>query len=1094
MVRSEISHNEGREFYDDGYESDDRSIGNRLDFSNLAFFGREKELERLKAIWKQAGKKSSRKMAPFPLISGFSGTGKSTLVCKLLEDLSNESEQLSSTKTTKSSFFFLRGKYGELQSGDPFSGIVNACSEFASMLLHGDQEHLKRVQDDLQNTVGVEALQVLTSVVPDLRGIFGPNGCRPKLSRVSSDTNGWHRLKYVFQAFFRAISTQKHPTIMFLDDLQWADSASLDLIESLLTDTSLRYFMLVGAIRSNEVDPDHPLHTRMKSIAKIRPVERIEIQNLLQNELSDFVCEVLKLDPEDAQSLIEVLYDKTRGNMFFVKEMLEDLQRKSILFYDMIEFRWNWDLDNLDENVSLSDNVVTVVAGKIKSLPKELQSTLVVAAYTRSVFDSSALENVMRATGHEMESEDLMRLLDMAVHEGILSNSVGSRFFSFSHDRIQQAARSLVETDEGSRQLRRSIGKCLVEMASSDEGEDWMLFVAADNLNATTPVGEDVLFMTQLNLEVAERAFSVAAFVSASAYMKESLNYLDQIANCWSDHYETSLRLFRLMAHVNIKLGNYEVGHKLGQQVLSHSKNDDDKLPTYLTIALAMSRQGKHAEARELHWDALKLSGESRPRIISIPLLFELKKVKRYLHKNSDEDILKLPVMINVKTRMKMDFFADLAVRAYYCAKTKEFVYANVRMLRLGFEFGLSGQMAAACTKFGLILASSGDQKGALRMAKLSRQMFERTGELDAQGQALYIIGNMIEPWSHQLSHTMDTLQMAQKSGMNHGDFEFAFLSSAYIIRQAQMASYHLDAIDAAYTDLEAQMRPYNMQNNITMLNEMRLPVRYLSGRMGLQFDLKQLEGDFGCGASNESSQVKLMIGCCSRLMLGVMFRDHDFALTMTERIEALSFKKQDSSSDRILSRIYFSGLAASGLARRRGRWKFYSLARKYLKELQQITALRGGNLTAHKQLLMEAEVLSLGKGKTATVLHAYVAAIEMSLKTGHIYDAAIGNELAGEYLLSTKDEDLARTHFTEARNLYQQWGSLAKVHHLKTTQSKFLDAPKSGSNTTAKWMIGNVNDLQSKLGIHHRGPPSRTKSTNSAVSSHHEISEHSPV
>ena len=224
-------------------------------------------------------------------------------------------------------------------------------------------------------------------------------------------------------------------------------------------------------------------------------------------------------------------------------------------------------------------------------------------------------------------------------------------------------------------------------------------------------------------------------------------------------------------------------------------------------------------------------------------------------------------------------------------------------------------------------------------------------------------------------------------------------------------------------------------------------------------------------------------------------------ALEMIQRMEELGRNVQDSDSSSMLIRCYFSGLTASGLARRTRRQKYFSMTRKFVKEMQQLTAVKGHCLTFQKQLLMEAELLSLGRHKTAKVQKGYAAAIEAALKTGHINDAALGNELAGEYLLSKGEEDLARDHFTEARNMYQQWGALAKVHHLKMKRSKFLHTSKQVPTPTGKWIHGKASDFQSKLSS-HRGTPIGTRSTDSSVSggvpsvvgSILEISEHSPI
>jgi predicted ATPase len=376
---------ESHDFYDDGYEDDDESLNNRIVFSQDKFYGRQDELEILHGLYNrlfiQGTVTSSRKAllvaeSPVAIISGYSGTGKSALVYRFIDELEGQVQP----------FFFLAGKYEDFQRTDPFSAIVDAFSGFCKFLLQDSEKKSKeRVRDAVTKALGSD-VNALITLIPDLKEIIGTaEGEALSGAATNASENAWNRLKYLFRTLLKAICDEERPIVLFLDDLQWADSASLGLIGALLQDKSLRHFMFIGSIRANEVDKEHPLNKHVESIESTgKKVERIDLLNLSFDDIGVFVADTLCLDVEETRPLTEALYGKTRGNIFFSMQALEELQRANVLYYSLITFRWEWNLDGLKLETGLSDNVIDAVVAKIQSAPEKLQKALVVAAYTRS--------------------------------------------------------------------------------------------------------------------------------------------------------------------------------------------------------------------------------------------------------------------------------------------------------------------------------------------------------------------------------------------------------------------------------------------------------------------------------------------------------------------------------------------------------------------------------------------------------------------------------------------------------------------------------------------------------------------------------------
>jgi len=364
------------------------------------------------------------------IIGGSSGTGKSTIIKQFQNELREKSKLPGSPQMP----FFIEGKFDELVGADPFSAIVQALTGFAKDITEQkDMKELERIRSCVQKQLGTEATLLLTAVVID---------CKDNESVTKGPKeNAMNRLKYIFQTFIGAIGTAQRPLIMFLDDLQWCHSASLDLILALLTDLDMRYFMFIGSYRSDEVEPDGELLRCFEVVTTIQPMAPIEITNLPRDKLNLLLLHVLKReDKGEIMNLTEVIYKKTLGNIFHWIQVLEELQRKKLLTFSRMTSQWEWDLDNKSLGKLLLENVVDAVTGKISNTHPKLQRVPILVAYTCSAIDVDSLSQLTVVNGRLISSDELLPILDKAVAAGLLANIVGSRIYRFAHDRIHQEA------------------------------------------------------------------------------------------------------------------------------------------------------------------------------------------------------------------------------------------------------------------------------------------------------------------------------------------------------------------------------------------------------------------------------------------------------------------------------------------------------------------------------------------------------------------------------------------------------------------------------------------------------------------------------
>jgi len=378
----------GCEACDNYWESDDEaSLKNRLDFGHCKVRGREEHIQSLHKIYDYVCQGFDRRInqwvgeSSVAIIGGSSGTGKSTLIRQFQHELREKNRPVGGPSMP----FFIEGKFDELVGADPFSAIVEAFTGFGEDIVQRDKQELKRIRSCVQKHLGAEAA-VLTTVVPILKVVID---CEDETVMNGSKENAMNKLKYIFQTFVGAISTAERPVIMFLDDLQWCDSASLDLIVALLTDLDMRYFMFIGCYRSDEVEPDHGLLRCLEVATIAQPVTRIAVTNLPKDELNLLLCNALQQEEDDdTMELTEVIYKKTSGNIFYSIQVLEELQRKKRLTFSRLTSRWEWDLEGDSFDHLLSDDVVVeTVMGKISDTDPDLQRVLILATYTRSGID-----------------------------------------------------------------------------------------------------------------------------------------------------------------------------------------------------------------------------------------------------------------------------------------------------------------------------------------------------------------------------------------------------------------------------------------------------------------------------------------------------------------------------------------------------------------------------------------------------------------------------------------------------------------------------------------------------------------------------------
>jgi predicted ATPase len=1064
--------------------------------------------------------------------------------------------------------FFLTGKYNDEFSGgagcqnNPLSAIEEAFSEFCQNLLltldgddGGNQDtEFNRVQKRIQQALGPEAQELLEGLIPGLSPLFRrekehddndddqylvglndetiatsppsamPNVVSRKTSILSappamsstSSVNALNQLKYIFATFCNAISSKERPVILFLDDLQWCDAASVELLQSMLTDRSLQYFMFIGAYRSDEVEEglaspefiemlkvldDMTDHSAIGSELLFNNyVEYIEVYNLTFQELSSFVGGAMRIDrledasEEENRTILElatIIYGKTSGNIFFSKQILEQLHREGYIEFSRLTFLWECRLEGKDDlDALLSDDVLKTVTTKIQNAPADLQRVLVVAAYTRSTVDIDILWRLLLKDS-EMKKYDLSNLskltkiLDDAVLEGLFTNTMGSKNYCFAHDRIQQAAFALIPKGPERDQFRLDIGMNLLQIARKAKNlseVEWMLFAAADHMNAASflyRVHHDPMILTSLNLEVGELAANKVAYDTASKYLMLVMQDLNSMSNGnnttpdgnsrgnpWESHYEVTLQTYRLLADVQLRQGRYETGAGFGNSVLRNARCLEDRLPTQLAMTNAFGRQEEHKDSLTMATRALReLHLYPRGTVgLHCSLVKNLVYVKRYFQKNNDTQFRNLPRMTDTHTLITMDFLSSHAYRNYILGSTVGFLADTLMMLGLTIKHGICGFTGVALTGYALFCNNLNDMEGAYRFSDLARRVLEDTRAKELECLQLFVVAHWIISWKEPHVKVLQCFDRAFKSGMETGDYENAFLSRTAGYHHEYTSGSNLGPLDEKYCELVRKLETYKIKSILVMTVEQRRKVQHLKGDVVPPLDVEELS-KFGPVKHEKSEMYGLLYGYLCRLELAVYFGHLPFAEDMTKKLIAISDFDKSYTTNSL--RLYFICITFTSLARSRKKRSYVRKAKRFLKDLTNLCNIKGMN-SWHKCLILEAHLKSATGWGESRVEAGYDLAIQTSLNSGYQQDAALACQLAGEYFSSLPSSGkiekqpsvvLSQKYLNMARSLYKQWGAYAMVKHLENKYTSFFNDTGAAQGEEAAKVITGVSN-----------------------------------
>ncbi|SKB12076.1 Serine/threonine protein kinase [Planktothrix sp. PCC 11201] len=1019
-------------------------------------YGREFEITTLLTAFERVSSPSSLlankdfRGSELILIAGYSGIGKTALVKEIYKPI------------TEKRGYFIAGKFDQFQRNIPYSAVVKALGELIRNLLTETEVELNKWQAKILASLGVNG-KVIIDVIPELELIIGKQPAVPELGANESQ----NRFNFVFQNFIKVFTQPEHPLALFLDDLQWADGASLKLIQ-LLMSGDVQGLFLMGAYRDNEVSPAHPLILTLDEIAKNGAIiERVFLSPLDLVTISELIRDALKTTPEKVKSLAQLVLLKTGGNPFFINEFLRSLYTEELLKFNRISLSWDWDLDDIEKR-DFTDNVVELMTGKIKRLPPETQDILKIGAAIGNQFDlplvsaveSTGLRNIIDSLDRAV-SENLVMPLDTRENiELALLKTPNYELpnYKFIHDRVQQAAYTLIpELEKPETHLK--IGKQLLEKLSEQQREE-KIFEIVNNLNLgkeliTTKSERDAL--AKLNLLAGKKAKIATAYNAAVEYLNLGIKLLS--ADSWQSQYHLTLSLYSEAVEAAYLNGNYEEMEKWAEVVLKQAKTMLEKVKIYEVKIQTSMAKSQQLEAVKVGLEVLNLMGISLPKSPTpLDIQQALLETNTCLNGKTIDDLLNLPLATDPDHLAIMRILSSMGSSTYQAAPTL-FPLIVLSLVTLSVKHGNSLFSPYGYASYGVIL------KGVLleidsgyNFGNLALILVNKLNALEFKTEINFIAGSCTVHGKVHAKETLSLLSEGYQSGLENGHLEYG----GYAAMQKGQYSYFIGqeltelAREMAITSHSlAQLKQNNaliwnqifQQTVLNLLETSNNPCYLLGAAYNEQTSLPMLK--------QANDRTGLHYFYVNKLILCYLFGDDQQALEHTmdaanylDGVTAFLVESVFHFYDSLVRLIIYPFVPNA---------EQDCLLNKVQanQEKMQKWANHAPMNFQHKFDLVEAEKCRVFRQKLEA-MDLYDRAISGAKENQFIQEEALANELAAKFYLNWGKEKIAKDYMQSAHYAYTLWGATAKVKDLEKKYPQLLTLTSTtplikGTRTTRK-------------------------------------------
>ncbi|OHD68331.1 MAG: hypothetical protein A2W19_17200 [Spirochaetes bacterium RBG_16_49_21] len=974
-------------------------------------YEREEEFKILSSVYNGVCRGSNM----LAMVTGHAGVGKSALVREFFE------------KTEQGKGRFVSGKFDQYRRNIPLTAFTEAFAGLMRRILTGSDEEISSWKTEILKALQPNA-GVIVDLVPELEGIIGAQKPAPATDPMAA----MNRLHRYLQKFVAVFADKDHPLIIFLDDLHWADSASLDLLKIFATSDDLYHVCIIGAYRDNEVGPGHPLAAMLETIVREKEIVTVNPKNISSEAAAMLIAETFDTTPARAGPLAHLVHAKTMGNPLFMREFLRAVSRNNLASRDR-SGRWRCDFEGI-RSLPASDNVIDLLTEKIKELSGDLRECAMTAACIGTAFSRNILA---KACGMK-ENKARAALAGLAV-EGMIVREGG--LHRFCHDRIQEAA-YLAMTREKRIEAHYRIGRILFENAVAGiDGVIDNIFAVVDQLNHASEIMDEheKIELADLNYLAGKKAKGRAAFEMSRKYLTTAYGLLISAsespdgeefpADTWERYYHLAYIVHLELAEAEYLNGNFDHVEEIVNEAVSYARNEIERAELWNILIIQLCMAGRYSDAIRIGADVLASMG------INFDLRFPEKSVsEKYLHlKNQLEErgisfFINLPRLNDLKYLTAIRILRNMSVSAL-SGDGRFFYLPGLEIVKISLVHGnspesLDGYLMLAM----MIMYRDGNYALGFNIGRFAMTLADRYNNKSIICETYLKYANAIAVWKEPLKNIQDMNRAGLQAGLETGELKYTGDIYAHLVKNP----YHQGKdLNQTYSDLSKAVifvKKIKSRLIIDILEGMAFIIQSLkdSGPMNIYSFISDCE--------------KHLHNCITNNSLPCYFEIHGFAAQVLYLFgefrkacdyikTGLKFLQYIITFYHTADMIFFQSLITTALHTEASEKEKNDLMSTLIENRQKLK-LWSENCPEsflHKYLLVEAEAARISD-RHVEAMDLYDQSIENARKNQFTQDEAIANELAGKFWLGMGKHNFAGLYLTRARDLYRRWGALCKA------------------------------------------------------------------
>ena len=1036
-----------------------------LDFQNLGFYGRNDELLELSKAFETVVQVSNNNSCSNPvgeqevasynsfhhvqvtLVHGFSGTGKSMLIQKFKEYASEKCPDCC----------FLLGKFEQNLESVPFSALVSAFSQLCEYILKS--RNSKAIINELKKGMRAEHRIILANAIERFWKVFDD---LPKNKRRPSfyDNSAFLRTQYIFRDCVRILSGL-FPIVLVLEDLHWSNSSSLELLRTIISDQYSTFFF-IGSYRTNQVDESHPLSFFIRSLTHTTVYTReIYLQSFSHEIVHTIVSDLTMQHPEECRPLTDLVYTKTRGNIFFLLHYLHMLQKRGWLVWSPDEQKLKClDMAWIRQETSMPDDVALIVAEEIQQLSPRTQYMLKIASCLGAQFcvvmmtcimtyfdevdvdDYLTLDATVYAPTDEQTNSTLAMLQEATILGLVMKYS--DSLYAFEHDRVQQAAYMLIPEGSDKLEMHFKIGKILYQYSlgfGTDHSENLPL-LAVTQLNQGSALIMDTrvkVQLAQMNMDAANSVMVKSGFTTAIEYLQQGIDLLKPKER-WLEHYDLALQLSSSLAEISYTCRDFVRCKHNVDDVVQNGRCFQDKFAVYYTLIQSLYSQHRIDEAIDVGLQVLDVLGE---KLIPSTLRFvsSLRKFRAMINNHSIEEICNCPVLVLKEKLQANKVLRSLTMLTWFSNRADLLVHLQMRLVHITLKYGASSHSSFGFASLGMIFGANGNYSEAYRAGVVASKMAQTFHPQGCDAMTSSLIHTMLNHWQRPYKESIAPLLRAHQSAVASGDIEGTVLTANFYIIALRVSGENLDKINADTQHFAELMHDYDAthvsvrfmllllkplwQWNLNLAGEAKNPLKLTGKAMN--------EEDFAADCLDANNVRAMEAVYTAKMNLGYYFGDIKVAYEASQSLEKIDHSKTCPSLN-WSSRFLFCGLIDFEMYRQTKNKKHLQNAIKCISKLQKWQKSGNPNVE-HAILMLKAEMVSLGSNVKERKA-AFDTAINSCRRAECPQNEALANQRAAVFCLQDGDTPSACEYMVNAKLLYSKWGAIALAEYIKSKYS----------------------------------------------------------